>query len=427
VNERLLQLIWQHGMFQPNDLHTTDGEPVSIVSRGKLNTNQGPDFLEGRVKIGTTTLVGNIELHLKTSDWHKHGHQNDANYQNLILHVVLENDSKEKNPASIPVLELKHYIKKDAEERYHQLADNSYQLPCAKLHAGVKFITKEAWMTRLLAERWEQKLSEWNILLQNSAEDWRNLLYWRLAYNFGFKVNAEPFFLLARSLPLNILARHKDVPEQADALLFGQAGMLHGTFEDTYPNDLQKEYAFLSRKYNLKPIPGHLWKFLRMRPANFPTLRIAQFSMLIQKSAHLFTQIIATHSVRDIEPLLDVVAGGYWDTHFRFDEVQKKATPKTLGKSSVHNIIINTIAPIQYLYASKQDTHQQREEAIQLLEALPPEANKIIALWENEGWHASSAAQTQALIQLYNNYCSSKRCFDCAVGIEILKNTPVKQ
>jgi hypothetical protein len=258
-------------------------------------------------------------------------------------------------------------------------------------------------------------------MLENSAEDWRNLLYWRMAANFGFKTNATPFLILAQSLPINIPTRHKDNLLQLEALFFGQAGMLEDDFKDDYPRELEREYDYLRKKYKLKPITGHLWKFLRMRPANFPTVRIAQFAALVHRSLHLFSQIIETHSVKEIEPLLDVTASSYWDTHFQFDVAQDKPSKKSLGRSSIQNIIINTIAPIQFLYAARQDTHKLQEKALQLLEAVPAEKNNIITLWEEHSWHAENAAQSQALIQLYNNYCSSKRCLDCTIGLNIIK------
>jgi len=421
MNEALFQFIWQYSLYPPSDLCTTDGEPLTIVHSGKLNRDAGPDFSEARIKIGNTTLVGNIELHVKSSDWLKHGHQHDPAYKNLILHVVYENDVEDV-AVNTPVLEMKNLIPAHVIAKYSGLMHTADKLPCAGQHQQVRDITKEGWVTRLLAERWEQKLADWNIMLENTAEDWRNLLYWRMAANFGFKTNAAPFLLLAQSLPLNVTAKHRDSPEQIEALLFGQAGMLHGTFEDEYPNDLQKEYNYLRKKYKLIPIGGHLWKFLRMRPANFPTIRIAQFAALLCKSVHLFSQIIETHSVKEIEPLLDVTTSGYWDNHFQFDVPQKKATKKSLGPTSVQNIIINTIAPIQFLYAAKQDTYKLQERALQLIEALPPEENNITRLWEENQWMPKNAAQSQALIQLYNNYCTSRRCLDCTIGLNIIRS-----
>ena len=414
-------MLWH--LFQINDLYTTDNEPVTIIYCGKINTNAGPDFLEARVKIANTILVGNIELHLKSSDWLKHGHQKDLSYSNIILHVVLENDTSNiiKN---VSVLELKNKISNSVINQYNNLINSKNKLPCSGLHSGVKYIIKENWLSTLLAERWEQKLADWNIILDNTAEDWRNLLYYRIAANFGFKINSEPFLMLAQSLPLNILAKHKDNELQIEAMLFGQAGMLEGIdFTEDYPEQLQQEYSYIKKLYKLSPIPKHLWKFLRMRPANFPTIRIAQFAQLIIKSTHLFAQLIDLNAVRDIEPLLDFTASSYWHTHFTFDEVQKTAIPKKLGKTSIENIIINTIAPIQFLYASRQDNIKQSEDALNLLETVAPEKNTIIELWKQNNWHATNAAQSQAMLQLYNNYCNKHKCLDCAIGNSILRSS----
>ena len=421
MNEALFQFIWQHSLYQPSGLKTANDEPLTVIHCGRRNTDAGPDFLEGKIKIGNTILVGNIEHHLKASDWLRHGHQNDAAYKNLVLHVVYENDVKEV-AGNIPVLELKDHIQQNVIAHYAGLMDGGRKLPCAGQHQQVRDITKEAWLARLLAERWEQKLADWNVLLENSAEDWRNLLYWRMAANFGFKTNAAPFLMLAQSLPLNIPTKHKENLMQIEALLFGQAGMLEADFKEDYPRELQREYDYLRKKYQLKPIATHLWKFLRMRPANFPTIRIAQFAALIHRSIHLFSQIVESHTIKEIEPLLDVTASEYWDTHFQFDALQKQSTKKSLGKSSVQNIIINTVAPIQFLYAVRQDTHKLQERSLQLLEAVPAEINNITRLWDENGWQAHNAAQSQALLQLYNNYCSSKRCLECTVGLNIIRS-----
>lgn len=420
MTEALFQFIWQHSLYQGTDLATTDGEPLTIIHPGKLNKDAGPDFLEARIKIGKTILVGNTELHLKSSDWLKHGHQNNPAYHNLVLHVVYDNDI-EGVALNTPVLLLAGKIPQHVFGHYEGLMDIRNKLPCAGQHDKVRSITKEGWLSRLLAERWEQKLGDWNVMLENSAEDWRNLLYWRMAANFGFKTNATPFLLLAQSIPLNVLGRHRENLQQIEALLFGQAGMLNAAFTDNYPEALQDEYNYLRKKYKLSPISAHLWKFLRMRPANFPTVRIAQFAMLIHKSEHLFSQIIETHSIKEVEPLLDITASDYWSDHFRFDEVQTGPGPKSLGRSSIENIIINTIAPIQFLYASRQGAEVLRERSLSLLEAVPAEKNNITALWAENGWLAENAAQSQALIQLYNNYCTNRRCLECTVGLNIIR------
>lgn len=420
MNEALFQFIWQHGLFQPSGLRTADGEEITVIQPGMLNTNAGPDFLNARIRIGSTILAGHIELHLKTSDWLKHGHQHDDAYKNLILHVVYQHDAAINE---IPVLELRQHVPAHVPAKYADLLHGVHGIPCAASLPAVRDITKESWLTRLLAERWEQKLHDWQCLQKERVDDWRTLLYWRMAANFGFKVNATPFLLLARSLDMNILAKHRECLFQVEALLFGQAGMLQQKFEEDYPNKLREEYHYLAAKYKLTPIPGHLWKFLRMRPANFPTVRIAQFAALVSKSLHLFSQIIEVFTVKEITPLIEVTASEYWDTHFRFDEPSAYA-PKHLGVSSVQNIIINTVAPVQFLFAQRHRSEGQQEKALQLLEMLPPEKNNIMACWDAAGWKAENAAQSQSLLQLFNNYCSKKSCLNCAVGLSILRSGP---
>jgi hypothetical protein len=423
MQEKLLQFIWQHSLYNPGMLTTATGEPVTVTYPGRLNTNAGPDFLEAKIRVGDTMLVGHVELHINNSDWNKHGHQNDPAYQNIILHVVYNKDNGEELP-NIPVIELANHIPVAVIEQYASLVNTTYTLPCAGRLQEVRDITKESWLNRMLAERWEEKLVSWKEQLDRSAGDWRNLLYWRMAANFGFKVNAAPFMAMAESLPVNILAKHHGNLMQIEALLFGQSGMLEKDFEEEYPNTLKKEYTYLRQKYKLEPIKGHLWKFLRMRPANFPTIRIAQFAALVHKSFHLFSQIIEQHTVKEILPLLEVTASEYWSTHFRFDETHEGISEKKLGKDSLHNIIINTIAPIQFLYATRQGQSGLEEKALQLLETVPSEKNNILAMWQQHGWKAASAGHSQALLQLFNNYCSKKRCLECAIGLSILKSRP---
>ena len=420
MNEDLLQVIWQHSLYKPGNLSTTNGEVLTVVHPGTRNRNAGPDFLEAKVRIGETLLIGNIELHINTSDWQKHGHQNDAAYQNLILHVVYNNDAAAVAD-NFATLELAAHIPDEILTQHSFLTNATSGIPCSARLPYVKSITKESWLSRLLAERWEEKLTDWKELLDTSAGDWSNLLYWRMAANFGFKINATPFLMLARSIPLNVLGRHRENLMQIEALLFGQAGMLEADFEEDYPNQLKKEYQYLQNKYKLNPIPAHLWKFLRMRPANFPTIRIAQFAALVHKSIHLFSQIAETDNIKEIAPLLDVSAGEYWRTHYTFDEAQKKPSDKHLGMASIHNIIINTIAPIKFLYAYKHGLHRQQETALQLLDTVPAEKNNILELWHDNGWKAENAAQSQAMIQLYNNYCSATRCLQCSIGLSIIK------
>ncbi|MCB9045697.1 MAG: DUF2851 family protein [Chitinophagales bacterium] len=421
MQERLLHTIWQYSLYSPTELKTIQGEPITVVHPGRYNTDAGPDFLEAKIKVGNTTLAGHVEIHVRSSDWEKHGHEGDEAYKNIVLHIVHEHDA-DAGPANTPVLCIAPYVSQDVIAKYEYLSYAKSDLPCANHLADVKDIIKYSWLTRLLAERWEEKLGTWQELLDESAGDWSSLLYWRLAANFGFKVNADAFLALARSLPLNILAKHRENLLQVEALLYGQAGMLENIEDDVYPSALKTEYDYLRKKYKLTPIPAHSWKYMRLRPANFPTIRIAQFAALIHKSVHLFSVIIEKSTVQEIQPLFDVRAGHYWETHYNFGEAAEKDSKKNLGKSSIQNIIINTIAPIKFLYASQQSTEAEQEIALKLLDELPAERNHIIDTWTNNNWPPANASQSQAQIQLYNNYCSKKRCLNCAIGLSIVKS-----
>jgi hypothetical protein len=280
-------------------------------------------------------------------------------------------------------------------------------------------------MSRLLVERWEQKLELKKKEMYEDVRDWNTLFYWQVAANFGFKINATPFTLLAQSLPLSVLNKQGSL-FQVEALLFGQAGMLTGTFTDPYPQQLQHEYQYLKQKYALTPIVPHLWKFLRLRPANFPTIRIAQLAALIHQVPQLFATLKSQHDVRSLTIQLSVKASEYWNTHYRFDHPQERSTIKGLGTDGVHNIIINTIAPMQFLYAHEHGAERDAERALQMLDALPAEDNKIIRIWTNNGWHPEHAGHSQSLVQLYNSYCIQKRCLECSVGLSIIRLGPDK-
>lgn len=421
MQERLLHTIWQYSLYNSAQLKTVDGKDVTIIHTGRYNRDAGPDFLEATIKVDDVKLVGHIEIHVNSSDWNKHGHQHDDAYKNVILHVVYQHDT-EDGPDYVPVISLASFVSKEVLKKYEYLAYAKDSLPCSQQLDTVKNIVKYSWLTRLLAERWEEKLTGWEDQLEELKGDWSSLLYWRLAMNFGFKTNTDAFLMLARSIPLNILAKHRDNLLQLEALLFGQAGMLEKNTDGVYPSALRTEYNYLRKKYKLTPINGSVWKFMRMRPANFPTIRIAQFAALAHKSLHLFSVIVEKSTVKEMLPLFDITASTYWDTHYTFDEPSDKEQKKKLGKTSIQNIIINTIAPIQFLYAKQMRTEKHQEIALKLLDELPAEKNRIIDIWAAHNWNPENASQSQAQIQLYNNYCSNKQCLDCAIGINIVKS-----
>lgn len=395
MQEQLLQFIWQYNLYRPDVLKTSDGERIQVIQPGRFNTDAGPDFQEARIRIGELLLVGNVEIHVRTSDWERHGHQHDKAYSNLILHVVYEHDISAL-PGGIAVLQLKEHIPAFVLEQYTHLIQTTALLSCAHQLYQVKDLVRESWLSRLLVERLEQRFTDWQDELAQAGNDWRTLLYWRMASNFGFKINSTAFLLMVQSLPLQHLNKQHSLL-QIEALLFGQAGMLDVMFEDEYPRSLQLEYRYLKQKYQLQAIPVHLWKFMRLRPANFPTIRIAQFAALVHQSLHLFTRIGTAKNRDELVSLLDVTASSYWDRHYRFEDGNHKSSPKKLGTASIENIIINTIAPVQFLYYHVQGMQPESEQALQLLEALPAEENKVLRLWNKHGWTAVSAAQSQAL------------------------------
>lgn len=425
MQEALLQFIWQYSLYRPQGLLTSLGEAITVVHPGTINTNAGPDFSEARIRIGETLLVGNIELHPKTSDWRKHGHQNDANYDNIILHVVFIDDLPVDKEAP-SVLELGPHIPADVIERYTNLLQTPNTIPCKGQLNKVSSLTKESWLNRMLVARWERKLEEWQGQLQQANGDWRTLLYWRLAANMGFRINAEPFLQTAMSIPLTVWGRHHSNLMQLEALLFGQAGLLQKDFKDEYPIQLKAEYAFLQKKYNLKPIAAYLWKFMRMRPANFPTIRLAQFAALLHKSGDIFT-LLLTDTDKTITTLHNLHASTYWDTHYQLDGNESKHSVKNLGSSSVEKLIINTIAPIRFLSAHAQGKMDEAEQAVNWLSELPAEENKILSLWEEAGWPIQNAADGQAQLELFHSYCSAKRCLECSIGLSLIRSGPQKR
>ncbi len=422
MKEDFLHYIWRMKRFNMENLQTTKGEKIQIITNGQHNTNAGPDFSNARIKIGDTLWAGNVEIHVYASEWEKHKHQFDRAYDNVILHVVLDEDKVicRNNGERIACLELKRRIPPQISGKYLKLISNTYWIPCQHQFHQVRNITKNLWLDRLLVERLERKIRDIKVGLLRNRNNWEDSFYQFLARSFGVKHNTDAFEQLARSLPLTILAKHKNSLFQLEALLFGQAGLLDKDFVDAYPNKLKKEYAFLKQKHELTPINPAGWKFMRMRPANFPTIRIAQFAMLIFGSNHLFSKILVVRNIREIEHMFSIQISNYWLTHYTFDKASN-SRHKSLGKNTIHLIISNTIAPFLFFYGQEKDEPRYKERALGLLEALPPESNSILKKWQGLGQKADSAYQTQALLQLKNEYCNKKNCVNCGIGNEILK------
>ena len=421
MNERLLQFVWQFQYFNTSKLHVHQGEKLQIVHPGIYNTHQGPDFLDAKIIISNTIWVGNIEVHVRSSDWLKHGHTSDHNYSNIILHVVWENDTNisYNNGAVLPTLILQNLVSKLLLDRFKELMERQAFVPCETYLPVFDEMKWTAWKERLAIERLQRKSAVVLNLLKEANNHWEEVFWWMLARNFGMKVNADVFEAIAKSLSLNILGKHKNQIHQLEGFLLGQAGLLEYDFAEEYPTLLKREYLFCQKKYRLKPVPAKPF-FLRMRPANFPTVRLAQLSMLIYKSTHLFSTIKETSSVSLVKELLNVTANDYWHYHYLIDE-PRDYYPKQLGKQMTENIIINTVVPVLFAYGLYHDDSNVKDKAVEWLWQLDGEKNTITKKWTSFGVLNNNALQSQALIELKNNYCYLRRCLVCAVGNTILK------
>lgn len=422
MTERLLQYIWQFQHYNRAALTTATGEQLTIIHQGQLNKNQGPDFSNASITIDGTKLFGNIELHIKASDWNKHQHSSDKNYSNIILHVVWQIDEAitDIHNAALPTLELQHLVPKFLLQRYESLMLSQEFVPSQQHLPALNEIGWTAWKERLVAERLQHKSMHILQLLKQANNHWEEVFWWMLARNFGMKVNAEAFENIAKNIPVNILAKHKNQIHQLEALLFGQAGFLNREFTGDYPILLRKEYAFLRTKYKLQQTFVQPF-LLRMRPANFPTTRLAQLAMLVYQSSHLFSKVKETGSITAVKTFLNVTANDYWHYHYFFDE-PGDYKPKQLGAQMVENIIINTIVPTLFAYGTYTGNEHYIDKSLGWLADLKAEKNIITRHWETFGVTNKNALDSQALIELKTTYCDEKRCLECAVGNSILKS-----
>lgn len=420
MKEEFLQFIWKYKLFSQSRLITTEGKKLEIINTGQHNTDSGPDFFNARVRIGETIWAGNIELHQKSSHWNLHKHQQDAAYDNVILHIVEQHDQpiRIKNQ-ELPTLEIRYPL--ELLNNYEELLRSEKWIPCQDKLPEHDPFTLRFWFSSLMIERLESKTDEILSLLKQNQSNWNETFYQLLARNFGMKTNALPFELLAKSTPLQILSKHKNNLFQLEALLFGQSGLLNETLlGDDYFLALRDEYSFLARKYNLRGIESHIWKFMRLRPINFPTVRIAQLAQLIHHSSALFSRILETGTLQELRNLFDITASEYWNTHYRFNKISGEKRMKKLGDTAFDNLVINTIVPLMFVYGDQHLNQEMKDRALLFLENTGPEENQIVSRWAGLGIDSRSAFETQALIQLKNNYCTHKKCLNCQLGAKII-------
>lgn len=423
MTEDFLQYIWKYRLFSTTDLRTVAGQSLVVYQSGLHNTNAGPDFLNSRVKIGEETWSGHVEIHIRSSDWRRHGHTDNEQYKNVILHVVYEDDEDIflHQKGDLPVFVLKGVFHEEQWQRYVHWLESKTWIPCQNQTSEVSKLSWTAWKDRLIVERLEQKSLYVKGVFQQTNRDWQETFYRVVARNFGFKANSDGMEMLAESLPQKILAKHRSDPFQVEALLFGQAGFLEGNFTDDYPKSLKEEYAFLQKKYELKPINFSVWKMSRLRPSNFPAIRIAQLADLICKSEHLFSTILETENLEDLRELFQVEAHSYWLSHYRFDIEGSERSTLRMGSISIENILINSIAATLFTYGQHHDDEKFIERSQKILELCSVEDNHVITNWSKLGVQASNASDSQSLLWLFNEYCNKKRCLSCSIGLELLK------
>lgn len=422
MKEDFLHYLWKFKKFDTTNLKTTNGEDIHISNVGRYLQLAGPDFFNAQINIGDQKWAGNVEIHLKSSDWYVHHHETDPAYENVILHVVWEHDTEifRKNNSEIPVLELKSYVSDATVQQYQSLVLPKSWIFCEKEIASVADFTMKNWQERLFFERLERKAKPIEDLLDSTNQDWEAVLFCLLAKNFGLNTNGGIFLKIAQALPFVSVRKESFEVENLEALLLGSSALLDSEKEDTYFKDLKFRYFYLLHKYQLsKPVLEPV-QFFKHRPDNFPTIRLSQLANLYHNEQNLFSKLIAIRSVQEVYALFKISVSAYWQTHYLFDKESPKKK-KALSASFIDLIIINTIIPIQFAY-SKSCGKEISEDLIALLVQVAPESNAIIQKFHSFGINAKNAFETQSLLQLKNEYCNNSKCLECGIGLELLKN-----
>ena len=423
MKEDFLHYLWKFKKFNTLNLKTFNGEEITIVNVGQYLELAGPDFFNAQIMIANQKWAGNVEIHLKSSDWYVHHHESDPAYENVILHVVWEHDTEifRKNNTEIPVLELRKYVDAITIANYQSLMAPKSWIFCEKQLKEIENFTLKNWQERLFFERLERKSKRIYELLEQTNQDWEAVLFCLLAKNFGLNTNGETFFKIARSIPFSIIRKESFEVENLEALVLGNAGLLDSEKEDNYFKDLKFRYFYLLHKYQIEKKIVEPVQFFKHRPDNFPTIRLSQLANLYHSQQNLFSKINTSKSVKNIYEVFRVSASEYWHNHYQFDKESPKKS-KMLSKSFIDLVIINTIIPLQFAYAKSQGK-EISEDLIQLLNEVAPEKNAIIDKFSSFGLKSKNAFETQSLLQLKNEYCNKSKCLECALGMELLKNS----
>lgn len=422
MNEAFLHHVWKFKLFQFNQLKTLSGKSINILNVGLHNQNAGPDFLEAKVKIDQLTWFGAIEIHLKSSDWNLHQHSSDPNYQHLILHVVYEHDKEIEflTQNAIETIELKDHLEKEVLKNYLNLSKPTLNLPCQPFVKDIDPQKINVWKEQMLVERLMKKTLRIDQELQVNKNDWEVLFFQQLAYNFGLKTNADTFLMWSKSFPFSVLKKVQNDPIKIAALFFGQAGLLNENIPDNYYQELKKEYIFIRHKYNLEPLSHHLFQYFRMRPIGFPTIRLAQLAAIYTQHHQLFLDIINRQNLKTIrEYFLNVKVNSYWNNHYKFG-IESKNCSKNISVTKIENIVINTILPIKFAYNKYLDQTLD-DDFFDFYDELKPEKDHITRLFEEADFIHKSALDSQAFHHAYRILCLPKKCLNCNIGHESLK------
>ena len=426
MKEEFLHYLWKYSLYNTDNLVDANGNKITVICPGEYNRDSGPDFFNSRILIGGTVWAGNAEIHTLSSHYNLHGHQHDPSFNNVILHIVAENDKKVFNERGEEVLTAEIEFDSALYEKYVALVNNPCAIACQAELSKVDNVLIRHWLNSLAIERFQEKEEAILRIYAETGNDWEETLYRLISRYFGFRVNAEPFEMLARALPFRIIRKHADNRFQIEALLYGTAGMLdEGIFKealsDKYYSSLIREFRVLAAKYSLHPIHGWVWKFSRLRPSNFPTIRISQLASMLSVTGGLFSTVIETKGIGYLKALFDVTASDYWDNHFIFGK-QTRRSPKNTGSQAVDLLLINAVIPVLFVYGHVRDRQDICERAFDFLENIKAEENIIISDWVAAGIDAESAFYSQALIQLRNQYCKKRKCLDCRIGSKIISS-----
>ncbi len=423
MQESLLHHLWSLQYFDKQDLRTTAGDPVDVFYPGILNTDAGPDFSTARLRIGSIHWVGNVEIHEKSSGWLDHHHDQDPAYDSVILHVVWTDDKEivRRDNSALPTIELNGRVHNSLIRNYRQLIGSSFSIPCQRSFPAVEPVTRLSMVSKTLVQRLDRKAEEVHSLLRLNGNNWEETAYQLLTRAFGFKINSDPFFQLAKSVPLKLIQKQHQLLH-IEALLFGQAGFLEAAKGDAYYLTLQKEYRLLAHKYSTEKgrMEKSQWRFLRLRPPNFPSLRLAQLCAVLHQRKTLFSSLMEAHTVKDLLRFFRVPPSDYWADHYQFSKTSSNRIHE-LGRGSVEIVLLNSVVPLWVAYSRRMDDSTAMDRALALLEELPAEENAITRRWSDLGMPPRNSFEAQGLIELFNTFCQRKNCLACSIGVSIIR------